>query len=131
MIDIEIAGLALPDCNMDILLDARAILESEILSRAAEELAQIEKRKATLEQLLAPSDRVLDAPAVITVKRNRREPVNPPKFYNPENPDQTWTGRGPMPKWFKEGNPVGIPPADPIPCCNGGCIDTDSLALAL
>ncbi|MEL0083579.1 MAG: H-NS histone family protein [Gammaproteobacteria bacterium] len=29
-------------------------------------------------------------------------PKTPPKFHNPANPSQTWTGRGPKPKWFKE-----------------------------
>lgn len=102
MIAIEIAGLTLSDANMDALLEARAAIETEILSRAAEELAQIEKRKQVLEQMLGHSDRVLDAP-LITVKR-RREPVNPPKYYNPENPEQTWTGRGKAPDWFKKGD---------------------------
>ncbi len=26
----------------------------------------------------------------------------PPKFQNPADPSQTWTGRGPKPKWFKK-----------------------------
>lgn len=27
--------------------------------------------------------------------------VSAPKFQNPENPNQTWTGRGRQPEWFK------------------------------
>ncbi|WP_102107734.1 H-NS family nucleoid-associated regulatory protein [Oceaniglobus roseus] len=27
---------------------------------------------------------------------------NPPKYRNPENPTQTWTGRGRQPAWIKE-----------------------------
>ena len=27
--------------------------------------------------------------------------VNPPKYRNPANPDQTWTGRGRQPAWIK------------------------------
>jgi DNA-binding protein H-NS len=29
-------------------------------------------------------------------------PKTPPKFQNPADASQTWTGRGPKPKWFKE-----------------------------
>ncbi|MEM6728250.1 MAG: H-NS histone family protein [Pseudomonadota bacterium] len=28
--------------------------------------------------------------------------VNPPKYRNPENPEQTWTGRGRQPQWIKD-----------------------------
>ena len=28
-------------------------------------------------------------------------PKTPPKFQNPADSSQTWTGRGPKPKWFK------------------------------
>lgn len=28
--------------------------------------------------------------------------VNPPKYRNPANPDQTWTGRGRQPQWIKD-----------------------------
>jgi len=27
--------------------------------------------------------------------------ISAPKFHNPENPTQTWTGRGRQPAWFK------------------------------
>ncbi len=27
---------------------------------------------------------------------------NPPKYRNPDNPDQTWNGRGRQPNWLKE-----------------------------
>lgn len=26
----------------------------------------------------------------------------PPKYRNPQNPDQTWSGKGPTPKWLQE-----------------------------
>ena len=106
MIEIEISGLTLVDTPMDMLLDARAALESEILSRAAEELMRIEKRKQTLEQLLGSSDRVLDAPEIKT--RKSRKSVNAPKFYNSQDPTQTWTGRGKSPKWVVEGYAVSL-----------------------
>lgn len=33
--------------------------------------------------------------------------VNPPKYRNPENPDQTWTGRGRQPEWIKDAKAAG------------------------
>ena len=109
MIEIEVGGFSVADANMDILIEARAVIETEILSRAAEELMRIEKRKQTLEQLLGSSDRVLDAPEIKTQKyRKSRKPVNAPKFYNSQNPEQTWTGRGKPPKWVVEGYAVSL-----------------------
>lgn len=31
--------------------------------------------------------------------RNKSERVNPPKYANPNDPTQTWTGRGRKPNW--------------------------------
>lgn len=118
MIEIEVGGFNVADANMDILIEARAVIETEILTRAAEELMQIEKRKQMLEQMLGSSDRVLDAPE-IAMKR-RRESINPPKYCNPDNPTITWTGRGKAPSWFNPENPVvvAVAPADLVSCCN-------------
>ena len=32
----------------------------------------------------------------------RHKKVNPPKYQNPDNKNQTWTGRGRQPNWIKE-----------------------------
>jgi len=34
-------------------------------------------------------------------KRRTRKPAKP-KYAHPENPDQTWTGRGRRPRWLEE-----------------------------
>ncbi len=34
--------------------------------------------------------------------------VNPPKYRNPENPDQTWTGKGRRPEWIKAAQDKGV-----------------------
>ncbi|MEE4119275.1 MAG: H-NS histone family protein [Paracoccaceae bacterium] len=34
---------------------------------------------------------------------------NPPRYRNPDNPSQTWSGRGRQPQWFKEAVEAGIP----------------------
>ncbi|MEO1797908.1 MAG: H-NS histone family protein [Pseudomonadota bacterium] len=33
--------------------------------------------------------------------------VNPPKYRNPEDPTQTWTGRGRQPDWIKAAKSAG------------------------
>lgn len=35
-----------------------------------------------------------------------------PKFANPENPSQTWTGKGRQPKWYVEAISAGKSPDD-------------------
>lgn len=35
------------------------------------------------------------------VKKSRK-PATKPKFRNPDDPQQTWSGRGRQPTWFKE-----------------------------
>lgn len=37
---------------------------------------------------------------------------SPAKFRNPENPKQTWTGKGRQPEWFKAGIAAGKSPDD-------------------
>lgn len=34
-------------------------------------------------------------------------PKTPPKYRNPENPDQTWSGRGRRPDWIKAADKAG------------------------
>lgn len=34
----------------------------------------------------------------------------PPKYANPADPKQTWTGKGRQPVWFKDGIAAGKPP---------------------
>lgn len=38
--------------------------------------------------------------------------VSAPRYRNPENPDQTWTGRGRRPAWFAQAVEKGIDPKD-------------------
>lgn len=42
-----------------------------------------------------------------TAKASRTKSVNPPRYRNPENPDQTWTGKGRRPDWIKAAQESG------------------------
>jgi DNA-binding protein H-NS len=39
--------------------------------------------------------------------RAKGKAKNPPKYRNPENPKQTWTGRGRKPAWIKDAETSG------------------------
>jgi DNA-binding protein H-NS len=45
------------------------------------------------------------------VKTTKRGPVAP-KYRNPSNPDQVWSGRGRQPTWFREAIEAGTEPDD-------------------
>jgi DNA-binding protein H-NS len=44
--------------------------------------------------------------------RGKSKAKNPPKYRNPENADQTWTGRGRKPQWIKDAQANGKDIAD-------------------
>lgn len=51
------------------------------------------------------------APTVKTRKaKSGPKTVSAPKYRNPENPDQTWTGKGRQPEWFKSAISAGKNP---------------------
>jgi DNA-binding protein H-NS len=66
---------------------------SEILAtKMAAENAVIEERLNQLKNKL---------PAEPRLSERRPYPVVLPKFRNPDNPSQTWAGRGKQPRWLK------------------------------
>jgi len=78
----------------DELLEQKRQIESEMLWRIDEELSNIEQRRS---QLLAMKPAAKpEEPA----KKKRGKSTLPPKFRNPSNPEQTWTGRGKPPAWM-------------------------------
>lgn len=52
--------------------------------------------------------------SVATVKKRKTKPgpktVSPPKYRNPDAPEQTWTGKGRQPDWFKAAIAKGTSP---------------------
>lgn len=76
----------------DELLEQRRQIESELLGRIDEELANIEQRRA---ELLA----MKPAAKPGEPKKKRVKSLLPAKYKNPSNPEQTWTGRGKAPAW--------------------------------
>lgn len=71
---------------------ARAIATYE-LRRVAEAKAEVEELARKLGFKLAE---LVEAPG------GKKVSSTAPKYRNPENPEQTWTGHGRQPKWIKE-----------------------------
>jgi len=92
-------------------------LRSDI-DKALERLVAEEKKKAIEAAEKAArahgfslSDLAGDAKA--PVKKPRKPMPKPaPKYKNPANPEQTWTGRGRQPVWFREALAAGKSPDD-------------------
>ena len=76
------------------LLELKRQIESVLLERIDEELQKIDARRA---ELLA-----MKPAAKPEEKKKRVKSSRPPKYRNPSNPEQTWTGIGKAPIWISE-----------------------------
>lgn len=76
----------------ELLVQAKEI-EAELLKRLDEELAKLDARRS---QLLAMKP---TAKPEEPTKKKRGQSTLPPKYRNPAEPTQTWTGRGKPPAW--------------------------------
>ncbi len=75
----------------DELLEQKRQIEDELIERIDEELAKIDARRA---ELLA-----MKPTAKPEEKKKRVKSSLPAKYRNPNDPTQTWTGRGKAPAW--------------------------------
>ncbi|MBD3679870.1 MAG: H-NS histone family protein [Rhodobacteraceae bacterium] len=48
----------------------------------------------------------------VSGKRKSGKSASVPKYRNPENPSDTWSGRGRQPAWFKDALAKGVSPDD-------------------
>lgn len=83
--------------SIDDLFGMKAKIDGELKNRAAEELANMEKRREQLLLLVGTEKPPVDE---LAVRRIRNPGVA--KYRNPANPDQTWTGRGKKPNWLTD-----------------------------
>lgn len=75
----------------DDLLQQKKAIESELIDRIEEELEKIDSRRAALLAIKPPAK---------PEKKKRGKSTLPPKYRNPDDPTQTWTGRGKPPAWI-------------------------------
>lgn len=83
----------------DELLSLRERLDSIIAERLGAEEKELEARLARIKRLKQPP---LTAPLKKQTHGVRRGKL-PPLYRNPENPQQTWAGRGLKPRWLTQG----------------------------
>ena len=46
-------------------------------------------------------EELFGAKTASAAKTGRKSHKSAPKYRNPKNPEQTWTGRGPVPRWIR------------------------------
>ena len=83
----------LKSMSIDKLMDLRDQIESTIATRVAEERRSLESQLGKLSRYAPGSGRA---------KSSRGGPRGTvaPKYRNPENPSETWAGRGLKPRWL-------------------------------
>lgn len=90
--------------TLDELLEQRRIIDAELQERGAEEL---ENLKGKLELLAeAQGVRIADLfhirPSSPEEPKRRKKRESKAKFVNPDNPEETYGGRGRKPQWLQE-----------------------------
>jgi DNA-binding protein H-NS len=80
--------------SIDRLSELRAEVEAAISSKIVEERRSVQDRLGRLDRLVTNGARVK-----MTGRGGLRGAV-PPKYRNPENPAETWAGRGLKPRWL-------------------------------
>ncbi|HRZ07519.1 MAG TPA: H-NS histone family protein [Candidatus Competibacteraceae bacterium] len=96
--DISVQGAVGTLLTTDEILETIAVLKTELQQRARQELAEIDRRRNVLLDVLGEMPVSCDDEDDEKPPRSRGS-VNPPKYRNPENPEQTWSGRGKRPAW--------------------------------
>lgn len=91
-----LGGLMTSDDFRSMCTDELWILYQEITDVLAEKMVT---KKVTLEERLCELDTV--AERMRGVRRRRSYPPVLPKYHNPDNLVQTWSGRGKTPLWLK------------------------------
>lgn len=74
--------------------------EAEEINRQKDSVITDIKEKIKLYKISAEDLGYLDPASLINTKSANKKPVKP-KYQSPDGKD-TWSGRGPRPKWFKE-----------------------------
>lgn len=63
---------------------------------------QREQRSEVLQQMRQLASTVGVSFELVSKSTTRKKTKSVAKYRNPKDPGQTWTGRGPKPKWFKQ-----------------------------
>lgn len=95
----EMADIDLKPLSLSELEELAHDVQKEIERRKKQEIKQV---AADIKALVAQSGLTLDE--VLSVKTKQKGPA---KYRNPENPEQTWAGRGKRPDWLRDALAAG------------------------
>ena len=90
--------------HIDAFIEAASIEELKaLIERIQEAIEQMKVGEiaAIREQMVEMARKVDMAPEDVLSFYSRKRKVGKPKYRNPNNPEQTWTGRGKPPRWLK------------------------------
>lgn len=104
---------------MDFDLNALSLRElKDLQARVAKAIASYEERRRK-EALAELEEKARDMGFSLsellsaqTAKPARSRSISAPKYANPANPADTWSGRGRKPRWFLDGLAAGKVPED-------------------
>lgn len=81
-------------------------VENELKTSRARTIAAATKELQDAAQKIAKKHGLPVSEVLGKKGKNRKTPV-PPKYRNPNDPSQTWSGRGRQPGWFREARDKG------------------------
>jgi DNA-binding protein H-NS len=92
--------------NIDDIISSSSIEELKILISKAEDAIQQKKASeiATLRDQMYKKAKLYDMTPeeVLSFSGRKQRSAGIPKYRNPANPAQTWTGRGKPPRWLQD-----------------------------
>jgi DNA-binding protein H-NS len=94
--NVLVDGVTADLLSTDEMIEIIGMFKAELHNNAKAELAEIERRRTSLLELMG------ELPASVAEEEKplrSRATINPPKYRNPENPLQVWSGRGKKPNW--------------------------------
>jgi len=103
-----------PDLSKMTMDDLKALARDVEKAIANAEREQIRKARAAAEAATGKFGLTLDDVVNGTRKPKGKAAASEPRFRNPDNPSQTWTGRGRQPGWFKTAMEKGKAPEDMV-----------------
>ena len=87
-------------------LDELKKLKKDV-DKAIETFREREKIAALAEVEALAREKGFSLPELLKTSGRKPRTVNAPKYVNPDNPAQTWTGRGRRPGWIEEALAAG------------------------
>jgi DNA-binding protein H-NS len=90
----NLSSANLKSMSVDKLITLRGQVDAVLGSKVAEERRSVQEQLSRLDRLMGNGSRVKGA------GRGMLRGAVPPKYRNPDNPAETWAGRGLKPRWL-------------------------------